>query len=384
MKILFISPLCIGMKGGGEIVSLMQLDICKRIGNITYFGRPFRSEKSKEGLDRIIEVKVSKIKSIEAFFKGYSSSIITDWIDFRGEIKTKEYDFAYIQFSYLDTIVEDLKRLQIPTIVKVHNVESNLNRLLCDKNVYNFIQKIFQRRKVKAEKTVIKHADICLVFSKKEKEDLISIYNVDEKKVRIHPISLLDRKYHYQPNNNLLITGSLWYKPNLEGIVWFLKHVWEYLPSPYNQINLWIAGSKAPNQLKRLLRKYEGITLYENIADMSELFSKAGIYIAPIFWGAGVKVKICEALSYGLPIILTNHANIGYDLLDEEEAIITDSPKEMKESIIELIENDDKKIRLSKAAFQVFNKRHNIHNNLMNFKSLITELDKYKHENTLF
>lgn len=378
MKILFISPLCIGNKGGGEIVSLIQLDICKRIGDVTYFGRPFRSKKDKEGLYRVIEVETSKRKSIKALFKGYSSSIIPDWVNFRKEIKAKEYDFAYVQFSYLDTVVEDLKRLQIPTIIKIHNVEYNLNNLLLNRSKYKLIQNIFHKRKIKAEKAVVEQSDICLVFSKKEKDDLVSIYNIDEKKVRIHSVSLFEQAYHYQPNNknNILLTGSLWYKPNVEGIVWFIENVWKYLSKSSSQLNLWIAGSNPPNRLKRLLHKYKRITLYENVDDMNILFSKASIYIAPIFWGAGVKVKICEALSYGLPIILTHHANIGYELINNEEAIITDSAKEMRELIIELLANDDKRVRISKGAFNAFKKRHDFHYNLISFKSLVQDLDK--------
>ncbi|TSA24445.1 glycosyltransferase [bacterium] len=375
MKILFINPIHIGEKGGGEIVVLIQLNICKKIGKVTYFGRPFRSKKDKDGLERIIEVKVSKRKSIKALFKRYSSSIIVDWIDFRNEIKIKEYDFAYIQFSYLDMIVEDLKKLKIPTIVKVHNIEYNLNNLLINKNKHNFVKNIFQKRKIKAEKSVIDKSDICLVFSKEEKEDLISIYNIDEEKVKIRCMSLFRQEYHYKPNNNILITGSLWYKPNVDGIVWFIENVWRHLPVSSKQINLSIAGSRAQKKLKKVLHKYKGIKLYEDVEDMSLLFSKAGIYIAPIFWGAGVKVKICEALSYGLPIILTKHANIGYNLMNKEEAIITDSAEEMRQSIIELLENDDKKAKISKSAFEKFDKKHSFHYDLMSFKSLLTDLN---------
>jgi glycosyltransferase involved in cell wall biosynthesis len=160
----------------------------------------------------------------------------------------------------------------------------------------------------------------------------------------------------------------------LDGIVWFIENVWKYLSRSSNQFNLWIAGSKAPHKLKRLISKYKGITLYEDIDDMSVLFAKAGVYIAPIFWGAGVKVKICEALSYGLPIILTEHANIGYELINKEEAIIADSAQEMRESIIELFANNDERIRISEWAFKAFKRKHDFRYNLMNFKILLKEL----------
>ena len=66
---------------------------------------------------------------------------------------------------------------------------------------------------------------------------------------------------------------------------------------------------------------------------MEPYFNKTEMVLAPIFDGGGMKVKIAEALSYGLPVVTTNHGNIGYELVDHKNAFIANTAEEFVKAI---------------------------------------------------
>ena len=62
-----------------------------------------------------------------------------------------------------------------------------------------------------------------------------------------------------------------------------------------------------------MIANAERCTLVDSPEDMAPYFRGASLYLAPIFSGAGMKVKVAEALSYGLQVVGTRHAFIGYN-----------------------------------------------------------------------
>ncbi len=62
------------------------------------------------------------------------------------------------------------------------------------------------------------------------------------------PWSLLVQMPPAAPANSrqLLFVGSLWYRPNAEGVDWFLKHVWPTVLQAEPEAELMLAGAAAP------------------------------------------------------------------------------------------------------------------------------------------
>ena len=66
---------------------------------------------------------------------------------------------------------------------------------------------------------------------------------------------------------------------------------------------------------------------------MTPYFENADLVIAPVFDGAGMKVKVAEALSFGKPVLGTNHAYIGYKISDRNNSFVANSVEEFAEQI---------------------------------------------------
>ncbi|CAH1552848.1 glycosyltransferase [Vibrio rotiferianus] len=86
---------------------------------------------------------------------------------------------------------------------------------------------------------------------------------------------------------------------NLEAITWFLENVWPLLNGRYS---LAIAGDVCIG-IDKLGNDLDGIRLLGRVKSLSELYQNSKVSICPMLHGTGLKIKIVEALSYGLPVI---------------------------------------------------------------------------------
>lgn len=146
------------------------------------------------------------------------------------------------------------------------------------------------------------------------------------------------------PKPYILATGSLYYGPNANGIKWFIEKVWKEfnVRGMLPEYSLIVAGRNPGNDLKKLAEETARVKLIDSPKEMSPFFLNADMYVAPVFEGAGMKVKVAEALSYGLTVVGSHHALIGYE---EAEPFITEAntAEEFLEKILAVKKNPQKK-----------------------------------------
>ena len=111
----------------------------------------------------------------------------------------------------------------------------------------------------------------------------------------------------------------------------------------------------------------------ENVVD---LFFYAKAFICPIFSGAGMKVKIAEALMYGKTIIGTSFACIGYEI-DSEVFYLHNTTK----SLIECLNHNSIPFFNQKAR-DLFLKKYDFKQNSFYYKSIKTSYEEWESART--
>ena len=339
MKILFISPIPPGDFSGGEIAVKQSLISLVNLGEITYIGPEFKDQELNSMLDNCIYTFPSPIyKRFLYFLKGITTSYYESLLYGIKSVDISSFDLCFLEFTRYD-FVKKLLPERLRFVVRVHNLEVEYfqSKYETDKNIFNLIRFYFSKRQ---EKRVLNQVSACICLTEIESEKIRKIYNsnihhsiipicVKNNDLPIH--SVIDNKRV----TSLLSTGSLWYGANVDGIIWFIENVLINLPK--DKFEYVISGSNPSEKLLNTIKKTTkncSIRLYENPADMSVYFKKADVFIAPIFIGAGMKVKLAEALSFSLPIVATTHAAIGYRL--SKYIRVSDDHKEFLELILSL------------------------------------------------
>ena len=75
------------------------------------------------------------------------------------------------------------------------------------------------------------------------------------------------------------------------------------------------------------------------------------MFVAPLRYGAGMKGKIGQALSFGLPTVTTSVGAEGMNLTNEREVLIADAPEVFADEICRVYQNENLWQRLSDNGF---------------------------------
>ncbi|ULQ56256.1 glycosyltransferase family 4 protein [Flavihumibacter rivuli] len=139
----------------------------------------------------------------------------------------------------------------------------------------------------------------------------------------------------------LLFCGDLNTVANSGGLVWFLDQVYPQLKERFKGINLLIAGSGNDNPIFNQYKEDPSVTFMGRVDDLREFYSLGHISIAPLLVGSGTRLKILEALSFGIPMVATGKGAEGVDYINGKHLKIADAPNEFGQAIAELINDGE-------------------------------------------
>ncbi len=136
--------------------------------------------------------------------------------------------------------------------------------------------------------------------------------------------------------HNIIYYGAMNRKENYQSAIWFVENVMPLIE--HLDVTLEIIGGK-PDPV---LRKYasERVHILGFVQDVSPYFQKGLCMVAPLVAGAGVKIKVLEALSSGIPV-LTNAIGIeGISAEAGKEYLHCETPEEYADIICRLSDRE--------------------------------------------
>jgi len=141
---------------------------------------------------------------------------------------------------------------------------------------------------------------------------------------------------HFLERSGLLFVGST-HPPNVDALAYFLEYVFPLITAKQPDIKLYIVGQVPKNKLKYYDNSNVIFTGF--VEDLRPYFEQARVYIAPLRYGAGIKGKILEALSFGLPVVTTSIGAEGIGLTHTRDVFIEDNHVGYAESVLRLYTN---------------------------------------------
>jgi glycosyltransferase involved in cell wall biosynthesis len=148
----------------------------------------------------------------------------------------------------------------------------------------------------------------------------------------------------------LLFTGTMSYAPNHEGILWFAERVWPLVRARVPDAELMVVG-KDPPEAVRALDGRDGVEVAGFVASMAPYFERASAVVVPILTGAGIRVKIVEAMSAGRPIVSTSLGWEGLPFVEPgRHLLVADEPEAFAAQTVRLLRDGELRERLAREA----------------------------------
>lgn len=114
--------------------------------------------------------------------------------------------------------------------------------------------------------------------------------------------------------NGAVFVGGFQHLPNVDAVEWLTESIWPEVRKILEKrslplIPLYIVGSNMPKQFAEL--NSEDIIPVGFVSDLTEIFERVRISVAPLRYGAGLKGKVASSLLYGIPVVGTTMAYEG-------------------------------------------------------------------------
>ena len=148
----------------------------------------------------------------------------------------------------------------------------------------------------------------------------------------------------------LLYIGTLSWEANIDGLVWFYNEIWQSVKQQHPDIKLYIVGKKPDVRLKEIAANDNQIILTGFVEKVEPYFQKSRIFITPLRFGSGIKVKVVNALYRGIPCVTTSIGTEGLKVKDGEDIFIKDNATEYADAINTLLTDKNCWQRLSENS----------------------------------
>jgi glycosyltransferase involved in cell wall biosynthesis len=182
------------------------------------------------------------------------------------------------------------------------------------------------------------------------------------KPMMVLPIGVDTSKYHLlgPPNNQVVFhLGAMDWMPNLEGVNWFLKHVWPLVEQKNNKAELRLAGKGMPREILKLKR--DNVKIQEWVDDVNNYFVAGQVMIVPLLSGSGMRVKIIEGMAMGKAIVTTSIGVEGISATHLDQVLIGDSAEDFANAILNLLDDESLVKSIGLAARKLVEERYELH-----------------------
>lgn len=144
--------------------------------------------------------------------------------------------------------------------------------------------------------------------------------------------------------------GGLHWPPNAEGMIWFVREVWPSVRSQVSDAVLTIIGKNPPAEITHIASIADDIEVTGYVADPTPYLAETAAFIVPLHAGGGMRVKIIDAWSWGLPIVSTSIGAEGILYQAGENLLIANSAEPFAQAVVRLLQQPDLVTRLGAAG----------------------------------
>src|SRR3954453_8471498 len=120
-----------------------------------------------------------------------------------------------------------------------------------------------------------------------------------------------------------LFVGSLGFPPKIEAVDIPLDELIPRVRQLSPEARLLVVGRRPSVRMRRLLVAQPWIEFREDVPTMAEAYADARCVLMPFRSGSGTKLKLYEAMSFGLPVVSTPKGAAGVDLVPGEGVIVS-------------------------------------------------------------
>lgn len=267
-------------------------------------------------------------------------------------LEKEQFDIIQFETPYLAGYLPLIRSAtDAPVVMRAHNVEHEIWKRVADssavlKKWYLRNQNAYLR---KFEVELLNEYDLLLAITA---YDLARFRELGLTKPALAAPAGLDMSEYkpvpFQMATSIGFIGALDWMPNQQGVVWFLDNVWPQVKRSHPDLVFEIAGKNTPDWLFK--RKGNGVKVLGEVPDAKEFINRNALFVAPLFSGSGIKIKILEAMAAQRAVLTTPIGLEGIPAQSGVHVLSADTAREFAVNVELCLNQPDFVVGMGKAA----------------------------------
>lgn len=292
----------------------------------------------------------------------------------------RERAFDVVQFEglfvvpYLDVVKAHCKA---KVIYRAHNIAFEIWEQLSVAERFGprrMYLEFLARRLKTYETEQFNRFDQVFAISEQDRQSLL-LYGC-QTRLDVFPVAIDLERYQIDSSRTVFPTlfhlGAMDWRPNKEGLEWFLGEIWPDIETLSSELRFYIAGKYMPQQFFDY--DSENVIVEGEVFDAIEFMNSKAIMVVPLLSGTGMRVKIIEGMAMQKCIIATTMAAEGISYKQGRDILIANTADEFYREILQCITQPTKWIEVGKNARKIVERDHDLNKNAKRMVLVYKEL----------
>lgn len=295
-------------------------------------------------------------------------------------LQESTYDIIHLDSLFVTDYIPLIRKFsKAKIVIRQHNVEFKIWERL-SRSSQSWVKKqyfkILAKRLKAHELSYLSSYDAILAISENDVQTFKSFSNFPLP-IYLHPFSI-DMEEEYEPNIEVLEAdlkiyhiGAMDWLPNQESVTILLEEIAPRVTQEVAGVTFHIAGRYMSENWNAYAT--DRVFIYGEVESAEEFERDKQVLIVPLKSGAGVRIKIFQAMAAGKLVITSSIGIEGIDAQDKKEVLIANTLEEYVAAIKWIKEHPTEVKELRVAARNLMKKKYN---SSTNFRELITLYEK--------
>ncbi len=149
--------------------------------------------------------------------------------------------------------------------------------------------------------------------------------------------------------HGVLFVGDCLYRPNLEGLLWFVREVWPLVREADPACTLNVVGS-VQNRVASMLGAVPGVLVHGHVPDVDQYLSQTAVVVNPVLTGSGTAFKSLEAMAWGKALVTTPTGARSLGLTPGVDGLVVETAEEFAAAVCRCLMDPGLRTAMGAAA----------------------------------
>jgi glycosyltransferase involved in cell wall biosynthesis len=309
---------------------------------------------ASRGLDYLLHLGADAPYAVSRFADVRVRKQIQNWY------RNQAFDVAVCDF--LDAAINFPGRLNLPSVLFQHNVESEIWRrhaATAGNPAKKMMYELEFRKMLRYERAEVRKFHHVIAVSENDRSLMMKW--IDGNRITVVPTGVDLAQYRPDPAVAAapkitaaapLITfvGAMDWEPNVDGLEFFCGDVWPSIKSEFPQARFRIVGRNPDRRVRKWATLDPSIEVTGRVPSVIEHLRESSVVIVPLRVGGGTRLKIYEAMATAKAVVSTSIGAEGLDVQHGRDILLADDAGGFAQAVTMLLRDPEVRSRYERAA----------------------------------